>query len=607
MAENAVTQPPPVERADDEVPEVAGPLSGYVVTAGGLLGAWHAVAGREIDGVGDLALAVLMTLAGAFVGLLLGLLVGVGIVAIDIVAVAPGVGWWRERRFGRVVALVALLWTPITTGLLWWWPDRFLAAALIAGFGAWAVLLARQRFGEAERRVVRAIPHLGGAAVATLACEQVFFGNLLSTTYVAPVLFGVAGWLSWCGWRAMRTDRRLTVRAAADIVWSVQLGLLLTLVLVWLATVLTLSPAQVSAIRAAQERTQTLTGVHWAYWLTAYVALALSSFLVLRWPQRFGETRLPLFGMLGIGKRTLAGINIALMVSLVFTITAVPVSEGVWKRQVEERYALEVRHVRHAAGEEAAYQQIHQYVTANRRAADQLAPVVEAVHEAAPAEPGEPVSESALGIARQLGRFQAATLDLEGPAPENDTDLPGDPDVSQAFDELAEVQQAKTQQEARAGRFADAAAAALAGTLDIPDLGRSEVVHILRAYLGGLVEEGRARNLFYRWARDGGTAPPAVGRLVSVDLPALYAAGYELTRRAAVRAGVDVWAFTATYGLGLTLPGESPEMAEIVILARQNHHLSHSSSPCPGCVHPHEGGGTRTGEGGRRGGGGRRG
>ncbi|OIJ25332.1 hypothetical protein UG56_018130 [Nocardioides luteus] len=597
-----------MEQADDEV---AGPLSIYVVTAAGLLGAGHAVAGREIDGVGDLALAVLVTLAGVFVGLLLGVLVGVGLVAIDIVAVAPGITWWRGRRFGRVVALVVLLWTPIITALLWWWPDRFLPAGLVAGFGSWAVFLAHRRFGESEHRVVRAIPHLGGVAVVTLVGEQVFFGNLLSTTYVAPVLFGVAGWLSWCGWRAMRTDRRLAVRAAADIVWSVQLGLLLTLVLVWLATVLTLSPTQVTAIRAVLERTQTLTGVHWAYWLTAYVALAVSSFLVLRWPQRFGETRLlPMSGVLGIGKRTLAGINIALMVSLVFTITAVPVSEGVWKRQVEERYALETRHVRHAAGEEAAYQQIHQYVTANRRAADKLAPVVEAVHEAAPTEPGEPVSESALGIARQLGRFQAATLDLEDPddpAPENDTDLPGDPDVSEAFDELAEVQQATTQQEARAGRFADAAAAALAGALDIPDLGRSEVVHILRAYVGGLVEDGPVRDLFYRWARDGGTAPPAVGRLVSVDLPALYAAGYELTRRAAVRAGVDVWAFTATYGLGLTMPGESPEMAEIVILARQNHHLSHSSSPCPGCVHPHEGGGTRTGEGGRPSGGGRRG
>ncbi len=607
MAENAPTQPPPADVADDEVPDVAGPSSVYVVTAGVLLGAWHAVAGREVDGVGDLALAVLVTVAGAFVGLLLGVLVGVALVAIDIVAVAPGVGWWRERRFGRVAALVVLLWTPIITALLWWWPDRFLAAALVAGFGGWSVFLARRRFDESEHRVVRVVPHLCGVAVATLLGEQVFFGNLLSTTYVAPVLFGIAGWLSWCGWRAMRTDRRLAVRAAADIVWSVQLGLLLTLVLVWLATVLTLSPAQVRTIRAVLERAQTLTGVHWAYWLTAYVALAVSSFLALRWPRRFGETRLPVFGVLGIGKRTLAGINIALMVSLVFTIAVVPVSEGVWKRQVEDRYALETRHVRHAAGEEAAYEQIHQYVTANRRAADQLAPVVEAVHQAAPAEPGEPVSESALGIARQLGRFQAATLGLDDPAPENAADLPGDPDVSEAFEELAGIQQAKTQQEARAGRFADAAAAALAGALDIPDLGRSEVVHILRAYLGGLVEEGRVRDLFYRWARDGGTPPPAVGRLVSVDLPALYAAGYELTRRAAVRAGVDVWAFNATYGLGLTLPGESPELAEIVILARQNHHFSHGSSPCPGCVHPHEGGGTRIGEVGRPGGGGRRG
>ena len=596
-----------MERAADEVPDVAGPSSAYVVTAGGLLGAWHAVAGREIDGVGDLALAVLLTLAGAFVGLLLGVLAAVALVAIDMVAVAPGVGWWRERRFGRVAALVVLLWTPIITVLLRWWPDRFLPVALITGFGAWAVFLAQRRFGESEHRVVRAVPHAGGVAVAALVGEQLFFGNLLSTTYVAPVLFAVAGWLSWCGWRAMRADRRLTVRAAADIVWSVQLGLLLTLMLVWLATVLTLSPAQVGAIRTVLERTQTLTGVHWAYWLTVYLVLAVSSFLVLRWPQRFSESRLPLFGMLGIGKRTLAGINIGLMVSLVFTITAVPVSEGVWKRQVEDRYALEVRHVRHAAGEEAAYQQIQQYVTANRRAADRLTPVVEAVHEAAPAEPGEPVSKSALGIARQLGRFQAATLGLEDAAPEDVADLPGDPDVSEAFEELAGVQRADTRQEERASRFADAAAAAVAAALDIPDIGRNEVVHILRAYLGGLVEEGRVRDLFYRWARDGGTGPPPLARLISVDLPALYDAAYELTRRAAVRAGVDVWAFNATYGLGLTMPGESPGLAEIVILARQNDHLSNGGSPCPGCIHPHEGGGTRTGEGGRPGGGGRRG
>ena len=368
MTENPLTQPPPVKRADDEVPDVAGPWSGYVVTAGVLLGAWHAVSGREIDGVGDLALAVLVTLAGAFVGLLLGVLVGVALLAIDMVAITPGVGWWRERRFGRVAALVALLWTPVITALLWWWPDRFLAAALIAGFGGWSVFLAHRRFGESEHLVGAAIPHLGGVAVATLVGEQVFFGNLLSTTYVAPVLFGIAGWLSWCGWRAMRTARRLTVRAAADIVWSVQLGLLLTLILVWLATVLTLSPAQVSAIRTVLERTQTLTGVHWAYWLTAYLALAVTSFLVLRWPERFSEPRLPLLGMLTTGKRTLAGINIGLMVSLVFTITAVPVSEGVWKRQVEDRYALETRHIRHSEGEEAAYQQIQAYVTANRRA-----------------------------------------------------------------------------------------------------------------------------------------------------------------------------------------------------------------------------------------------
>ncbi|WP_328527749.1 DUF3488 domain-containing protein [Nocardioides sp. NBC_00368] len=579
-----------MEQADDEAPDIAGRLSGYVVAAGVLLGAWHAVARREVDGVADLAQAVLLTLLGAVVGLLLGVLVGVALLAIDAAAIAPAVGWWRERRFGRVAAL-AVAWVSFIGALLWWWPDRFLPVALVAGFGAWSVFLAHRRFGESEPLALLAIPHLGGVAVTTLLGEQIFFGNLLSTTYVAPVLFLIMGWLSWCGWRAMRAAQRLTVRAAADIVWSVQLGLLLSLMLVWSADLLRLDPAQVTAVRAVLESMQTWTAVHWAYWLAAYTALAVGSFVVLRWPQRFTESRLPLFGMLNTGKRTLAGINIGLMVSLVFTITAVPVSEGAWKRQVEERYALETRHIRHAEGEEAAYHQIHQYVTANRRAMDQLRPVIEAVDEAAPTEAGQPVSESARGIARQLGRFQAATLRVHDESPARAPELPGDPDVSEALAELDAAQQTRSQQEARAGRFADAAAAAIASALDIPDVGRNEVVHILKAYLGGLVEEGPVRD---------------VARLASVDLTALYDAAYDLTRRAAIRAGVDVWTFNATYGLGLTMPGESPQLDEVVILARQNHHLSDSSSPCPGCIHPPEGDGVQTG-GGTSGGGGRRG
>jgi len=574
----------------DESADVGADLGLYVTCAGGLLGAWHAAGGREVDGFGDAALAVLAAVAGAFAGLLLGLLIGVAVLVIHTVAVTPAVGWWRHRRIDRA-ALAIVAWTVVITALLWWWPDRFLPAGLIVGFGGWSVFLARRRFGESAHLGAQAVPHLGGVAVAALVGEQLVFGNLLSTTYVAPVLFAIAGWLSWCGWRAMRTARRVTVRAAADIVWSIQLGLLLSLVLVWLAGVLSLSPTQVTTIRVVLERTQALTGVHWAYWLTAYTVLALSTFLVLRWPQRFGETRLPVLGMLNTGKRTLAGINIGLMVALVFTITAVPASEGAWKRQVEDRYALETRHVQHAEGEEAAYEQIHQYVTTNRRVTAQLDPLVVAVHDAAPAEPGQPVSESALAIARQLGRFQAATLRLHDEPSAHAPELPGVPDVSEALAELDKAQQARSQQEARTDRFADAAAAAIASTLDVPDVGRNEVIHILKAYLGGLVEEGPVRDM---------------ARLVSVDVPALYDAAYDLARRAAIRSGVDVWAFNATYGLGLTMPGETPQLSEVVILARQTHHLTDSSSPCPGCVHPPDGGGTQPG-GGTSGGGGRRG
>lgn len=589
----------------DEDSDIGSDLGLYATSAGGLLGAWHAAGGRGFDGFGDVALTVLAAVVGAFGGLLLGLLVGVALLGIYTIAVAPAARWWRQRRFGRFAALVVLAWMPIIAALLWWWPDRCLPVALVAGFGGWSVFLAHRRFGESSHLAVRALPHLGGVAVATLVGEQLVFGNLLSTTYVAPVLLLVMTWLSWCGWRAMRAARRVTVRAAADIVWSVQLGLLLSLVLVWLAGLLSLTPTQVTAIRAVLERAQAVTGVHWAYWLTVFAALAASSFLVLRWPTLFDETRLPVLGVLNTWKRTLAGVNIGLMVTLVFTITAVPVSEGVWKRQVEERYALETRHIQHAGGEEAAYEAIRQYVTTHRGVADRLTPIVTAVHEAEPTEPGQPVSDSALGIARQLGRFQAATLSAEDSPPARGTVLPGDPDVSEAFEELGQTQRARSDQEARAGRFADAAAAAIASTLDIPDVGRNEVVHIIKTYLGGLIEEGRVRDLFYSWAHGSGTAPPEMTRLVSVDLPALYAAAHDLTRRAAVRAGVDAWAFNATYGLGLTMPGESPQLSDVVILARQAHHLTDSSSPCPGCVHPPDSGGTQTGGG--TSGGGRRG
>lgn len=452
----------------DESTDVGGDLGLYVTAAGGLLGAAHAAGSREIAGFGDAAPTVLAMMAGAFAGLLLGLLAGVAVVVIHTVAVAPAVGWWRRRLFGRA-ALVIVPWSLVITVLLRWWPDRFLPAFLIAGFGGWSVFLARRWFGESAHLGAQAVPHLGGVAVATLVGEQLVFGNLLSTTYIGPVLLLFMTWLSWCGWRAMRTARRVTVRAAADIVWSVQLGLLLSLALVWLAGVLSLTPTQVTATRAVLERAQSLTAVHWAYWLTAYTAIAVSSFLVLRWPQRFGEVRLPVFGVLNTGKRTLAGVNIGLMVALVFTITAVPVAEGAWKRQVEERYALETRHIQHAEGEEAAYEQIHQYVTTNRRVAAHLRPLVVAVHEAAPTEPGQPVADSTLAIARQLGRFQAATLHLGDPRQAPLTVLSGDPDVSEAFAALDEAQRARSQQETRSGRFADAAAAAVASTLDIPD------------------------------------------------------------------------------------------------------------------------------------------
>ncbi|MHB9756001.1 hypothetical protein ACYBSK_16630 [Streptomyces sp. BYX5S] len=396
---------------------------------------------------------------------------------------------------------------------------------------------------------------------------------------------------------------------------SLELGLVLAVFLVWLANVLSFTPRQVAAVRKAVEAVEELTEVHWLYWLGAYTLLALGSYAVLRWPERvarlrqrlrparFGEARLPLGAAVNFGRRALSGISLGVMVALLFAIALVPVSEGAWQRPVAERYAFEAERREDAAGAADAYREIHRQVTAHPRSAARLRTVVLAVNRAAPSRPGEPVDPAALRIARQVGRYQAATVAPDDPG---SSDTPGAPSpggegLDDELAQLDESQQRTAEREERTDRFAELASLAVTRTFDIPDLGENGVVQILKEYLGGLVEDGPVKRLFQRWGERIGQPPPDGERLVRIDIDRLTTVAYDRARAAVDRADADLLAFYHRFGMAF--PVREPTMTRVVDLANQHRYLRQATGSCSGCVRPDgDGGGT----GGSGGGGGRR-
>ncbi len=153
-------------------------------------------------------------------------------------------------------------------------------------FGGWAVLLAVARCLPSENAAVRHLPDAPAVLLVALACEHLVSGDVLTVAPAAGLFFPIALWLCWRGRRWMRTSPRRTVQAAADVVLSAELGLVLTLFTVWLANVLSFTPPQVTVVLEVVEKVQGLTEVHWLYWMAAYTALALGSYALLRWLRR---------------------------------------------------------------------------------------------------------------------------------------------------------------------------------------------------------------------------------------------------------------------------------------------------------------------------------
>ncbi|MFJ9179239.1 hypothetical protein [Streptomyces sp. NPDC102360] len=604
-----------------ELSDTTARLSLYVTFGTAAWAAWRLGARQGLDGVGP----VLLTILAAAFGGLFGAVFGLGIAAFAAILprtvgefiVEPLIRWFRHRRYvaALVLALVALVAPVALLFILFWsFPSRLVPLLALVFFGGWALVLAIRWCHRSDRTLVRHLPDLPGVALMFLAVQQLVSGDILTVAPAAGLFFPIAIWLCRRGWRRLKDSPRPSVQAAADVVVSLQLGLVLAVFVVWLGNVLSFTPAQITAVRGVLTSLQGLTEVPWTYWLVAYTVLACGSYAVLRWPERvarlqerlrparFRGNRLPLGAAVNFGRRVLSGLSLGLMAALLFAVVAAPVSEGAWKRPVAKRYALETQRRQDAAGAAAAYREIHQQVTAHPRSAERLRSVVLAVYRAAPSPPGEGVSPAARQLARQVGRYQAAALDVDDPAAPPPDTPPETDGLDEELARLDESQQRTERREQRTDRFAELASLALTRTFDIPDLGDNEAVQILKEYLGGLVEDGPMKRIFYRWGeRIGRPAPPPPPdgeRLVRIDLRRLTSVAYDRARDAVERADGDLLGFYQRFGVGL--PTEEPSTTRVVDLANQHRYLRHATGDCSGCVRPGGGDGGTTGGGGRR-------
>ncbi|HEX6473071.1 MAG TPA: hypothetical protein VF069_28535 [Streptosporangiaceae bacterium] len=460
-----------------------------------------------------------------------------------------------------------------------------LPAALVLIFGGWACLLLDRRLRASAHLAVRALPDV--LAMMTLGGFLIvlFDRDLLTTVPAAGALFPVGAWLSLRIWRAMRGARPLAVRAAADIVLSLLLGADLVLVIVWAANLFHLAPADVRALRAVLEHTGEAAELPWQFWLALYLALAAATlaFLVLamrpgtggRWARLRAGIR-----SVDTGRRLLTGVHIGLLVSVLIAMAAPAALSRSLRGPIEARYRVDLQRELDATGAEAAYEQIRRHFTG---ASPQLAAIVLRIHRVSPPPPGSrDATVTERHLARYVGQLQAdAALLTSSPPPSRRLDLsPAQRgDLRERLDRLDGEQRRAEARAARAHQLGELAATVVAGTLQIPDVGRNEIIQIVREYLGGLVEGGRLRDVFAAWAQHVPIADSLSPERVVVPDPLRlrFAALRALAQRLlSHRARI----FTAP--TRQETPGESPA-DRAVDVANQVRYFDEGTGPCAGC------------------------
>ncbi|MDN3354923.1 hypothetical protein [Actinomadura sp. DC4] len=491
--------------------------------------------------------------------------------------------WWRSGAVVGVIVLLFGLFVPGSSAIGALFARYVLPVVSVLLFGLWLCLLTRSR-GEIVRwpryaADLLVVGVVAAALVVVFRTERLAAAGLLFPPGVAPVLRL---------WRAMGRSTRLTVRAGADVVFSVLLGTGLLLLFVWAADLFHLSPREVSALRGVLAAVGSASGFPWWSWAALYALLAVAGVALAVWPvrpARLGRVahRLRVVPVVGAARRLLTVAHLALLIAVLIGLAAPAALRATIEGRTRSEYTVALRNELEAAGERAAYERIHD-LPPPRSSIRPLADMLTKIHTVGPPPRGsDDATETERHLAARLGGLQARTQsfgDARGwrasrPADHILFGFSRETGLRRRLRGLATMRQNAERAGHRASRAGELAAVAVANLLQAPDLGRTEVVQLLTEYLGGLVENGPIKDFFTSWAERAAGEPPATERLVVPNPQGLELAA-SLTLNEERRKQL----------LPITSPPEESPIDASVDLANQARYLQEGTGPCAGCQRP---------------------
>ena len=324
--------------------------------------------------------------------------------------------------------------------------------------------------------------------------------QILGGVLVAP-LFPVVVWLGVRLWRRMGADRRIAVKAAADVVFALVLGAVAVSSLAWLANLLALPPAEAQVVKEVAAATHDAVELSPWIWFGIYLVLVAVHLLAALGPAKYQSLSrrlaalrvVPAVTILHRGA-TMAGI--ALMVVALLGLAVPPTAGPILRDQTQAAYTLAAREELEDEERIAVYQAITDGLTRSRPQLVYLADLVTDVHTAAA---GNPATEA--DLAHRLGLLQGQLLATRQ-AP---VEPPATPHLEAAGlrAQLDQEQQEDALRKARdkeAESAAELAANAITSLLDLISLGHAEVLSVVHEYVNGLAESPLGE-IFLSWAR----------------------------------------------------------------------------------------------------------
>lgn len=476
-----------------------------------------------------------------------------GLAAAAVLAAAVAArSWLAGFVLGQVVSLSILTLEAWLAALLW---------RPYLGFWMTAYVDLRARYGEALTlaQLIECLKEIATGLLLAACLGVLTFFLLLPRTTPLPIdrtlwtalvpplcLLPVATGLALRGWPRLDRSRHLFVRAAADVVLSLLLGLDVVLVLLVGANFFALSPAAVRAVRGSLERLGPATEVPQFLWIALYAVLALAGIAaalgpkVWRRPWRW-VTRARLVPSLTIGKRALTVVHLTLLVSTLVGIAGPPALEPAVRGQLRARYALALRDQLDSEATLSAYRAIRAAAPAlpagqRPTLAAALLNVRTVAHSQAS---GHRTADVEADLAWRLGSLQSLIASSRGPLMpvqplstpaaqaalrRMDAPVRGSPDLESRLDEVADRQEEGTRAHEALHEAAELAAGAVASALFLPGAADHELLQIVQEYLSGVIEGSPLKNLLVqaaerRWFREpAAEEPPDAARLLVIQI-----------------------------------------------------------------------------------------